>query len=238
MKKDLVVKKQEIRKNRGITLFMAVTIMAVLLFISFVVINIAIKSTLFASSGKDSQYAFYAADAGIECAMYWDRQSVSKFDALTPGTSITCGGQTIATGAQIQGTTTGVLNIIGGNSVGGSWVFCANENGVCNVPTPTQVRYGANGSYYYLNANTSINCDNATFGDPIFGTFKSCHYLSASTGYSIFGFSLNEGNNPSSACVIVDVAKSNGTTYIKSRGYNTCDTASPKRVERGVEVLY
>ncbi len=163
-------------KNRGVTLFMAVTIMAVLLFVSFVVINIAIKSSLFASSGKDSQYAFYAADAGIECAMYWDRQSVSKFDITVPGSPISCGGISINSGNQIQGTTTGVVNVIGGN---------------------------------------------------------------ASTRSSIFGFNLNNGNNPSNACVIVNVTKNvDGTTYIKSRGYNTCDTSNSRRVERGVEVLY
>lgn len=179
--KELKIKNSKskiIDKQAGVTLFMAVTIMSILLFVSFVVINIAIKSTLFASSGKDSQYAFYAADAGIECAMYWDRQSVSKFDMTVPGVSINCGGNTITTGTQIQGTTTGVLNKIGGNSGG-------------------------------------------------------------SSGYSIFGFTLNQGANPTNACAIVNVVKNvDGSTYIKSRGYNTCDLSNGRRVERGVEVTY
>jgi hypothetical protein len=81
---------------------------------------------------------------------------------------------TINTGTQIQGTTTGIVNIIGGNS-----------------------------------------------------------------GSSVFGFNLNSGANPSNACAIVNVTKNgDGTTYIKSRGYNTCDTSNGRRVERGVEVLY
>jgi hypothetical protein len=32
------------------------------------------SSDLFANSGKESQLAFYAADSGAECALYWDRK--------------------------------------------------------------------------------------------------------------------------------------------------------------------
>ena len=50
-------------KQAGMTLFIAVTVMGILLFISFAVTNIVLKGTIFASSGRDSQFAFYAADA-------------------------------------------------------------------------------------------------------------------------------------------------------------------------------
>lgn len=70
-------------KNRGITLFISVVIMGILLLVSFVVVDIAIKNTFFASTGKDSQLAFFAADSGIECALYWD----SKADAFNTGAS-------------------------------------------------------------------------------------------------------------------------------------------------------
>ena len=95
-------------KNRGMTLFIAIAIMSILLFISFAVVNITVKGTIFATFGRDSQYAFYAADSGAECAIYWD----SKFDpstfAVPVGASITCAGQTVFTGSQnpIFGTTT------------------------------------------------------------------------------------------------------------------------------------
>jgi type II secretory pathway pseudopilin PulG len=40
-------------------------------------------------------------------------------------------------------------------------------------------------------------------------------------------------------CAIVTVAKkANGYTTIDSRGYNTCDTTSPRRYERGVSITY
>ncbi len=101
-------------KNKGMTLFIAVVVMSILLFISFAVVNIAIKSNLFAGSGRDSQYAFYAADAGLECAFYWD----SQFDAFatsTSGSPINCGGSIMTNNDNISGTTS-VATLIGGGT--------------------------------------------------------------------------------------------------------------------------
>lgn len=156
------------------TLFIAVVIMGILLFISFAVVNITIKSTLFASSGRDSQYAFYAADAGIECAIFWDSGEPSKFATSTSGSPISCAGSSIVSGQSIAGTT-----------------------------TPTRI--GGGGS-----ANPT----------------------------SIFGFTMNTGQNPVPHCAIVTVRKNpDGTTRIQSYGYNTC-ISGPRRVERGLEVTY
>lgn len=164
-------------KQSGITLFIAMSVMGILLFITFAVANITLKSTLFASSARDSQFAFYAADAGMECAIYWDsRFDPSFFDvaSTTPNASIRCGGSTLTTGGAIAGTTT--LTRIGGSGV-----------------------------------NNTL---------------------------STFGFTMSSGNNPVAHCAIVTVVKSGVTTFIKSRGYNTCDISSPRRVERGIEVTY
>jgi len=160
-------------KNKGMTLFIAVVVMGILLFISFAVVNITLKNTLFASSGRDSQFAFYAADAGLECALYWD----AKFDSFatsTSGSPINCASNIMSNNSAISGTST--LTKIGG---GGS-------------------------------------------ANPI----------------SVFGVTMNMGSNSVSHCAIVTVIKNpNGTTYIKSRGYNTC-ASNPRRIERGVEVTY
>jgi len=60
------------KSNRGITLLIAIIIAASLLVISMGLVNIAVKQAFLSSSAKESQYAFYAADTGIECALYWD----------------------------------------------------------------------------------------------------------------------------------------------------------------------
>jgi len=62
-----------------------------------------------------------------------------------------------------------------------TWTDCAGENGVCSFSGTRQVRYGANGSYAYKSATDSIGCNNATFGDPIYGTVKSCSYATTSS---------------------------------------------------------
>ncbi|MES2831487.1 MAG: S8 family serine peptidase [Pseudomonadota bacterium] len=62
-----------------------------------------------------------------------------------------------------------------------TWTNCATEGGVCNVAGARQVRYGANNSYAYRNATNSISCTNAVFGDPMYGTFKSCQVSGAPT---------------------------------------------------------
>jgi hypothetical protein len=51
---------------------------------------------------------------------------------------------------------------------------------------------------------------------------------------------MNQGDNAVLYCAIVTVEKraSDGKTYIKSKGYNTCDTGNTRRVERGIEVDY
>lgn len=175
---NLKLKNKNFKINKGMTLFIAVTIMAILLIISYAVVNIAIKGSQFATSGRDSQFAFYGAEAGLECALYWDSK-FNSFATSTSGSPISCAGSSLVTDAAIAGTTT--LTRIGG---GGD----ANQT-------------------------------------------------------STFGFVMNvHGNNHVPHCAIVTIRKyysgPNLSTYIKSRGYNTCDIANTRRVERGIEVTY
>lgn len=69
------------RKTKGFTLLVAIIVTSMLLIISFVVANIAYKQLILANSNQESQYAFYNADSGIECAVYWDfRNGYTVFD--------------------------------------------------------------------------------------------------------------------------------------------------------------
>ncbi len=58
----------------------AVLVSSVLLSVGVSIFNLTIKELVLSSSGRESQFAFYAADTGIECAIYWD------FKATEPGT--------------------------------------------------------------------------------------------------------------------------------------------------------
>jgi hypothetical protein len=90
------------KNNKGFTLLIAIITTSMLLIVSFVVVNIALKQIILANAARESQYAFYAADSGTECAVYWDlKNTVSSFDPTIPG-SITCNGVTITSNSQLN----------------------------------------------------------------------------------------------------------------------------------------
>lgn len=145
------------KKNKGFALLYAVLISSALLAIGLAIFNITIKELLFSSLGRDSQFAFYAADTGSECAFYWDFEHNSF--ATSSISSIECAGNTI-------------------DSMGG---------GGYEMP-------------------------------------------------SVFTLDFS----PEPYCVVVSVVKyeSPARTVVESRGYNTCDTANPRRVERAIRTTY
>lgn len=95
--------------HKGFALFIAVILSAVAASITLALTTIAYKSLLLSSASRESQYAFYAADTALECALYWDRGQVNSFpyDA-TPGmVTVSCAGQTVVlTGAAHNANTT------------------------------------------------------------------------------------------------------------------------------------
>lgn len=80
--------------TRGFTLLLAVLISGILLALGFALFNIASKELLLSSVGRDSQFAFYAADSGIECALYWDAKQ-DAFATTSPLSEITCASGTL-----------------------------------------------------------------------------------------------------------------------------------------------
>ena len=56
------------------------------------------------------------------------------------------------------------------------WTYCADENGTCNFSGKKEVRYGENGSYFYLIFTNTTACSNGVFGDPLVGVVKHCYY--------------------------------------------------------------
>lgn len=149
----------------GITLLIAIIITASLLLISTGMVNLALRQAFLTSSSRESQFAFYAADTGIECALYWDVRNPS-YSAFATSTMST--------------------------------IHC-NEDATNQNPT---------------------NPAPAIVG-----------------GESAPSFTIKFLPDP--YCAVVTVTKfNNGTTQIESKGYNTCDTTNPDRVERAVKVMY
>jgi hypothetical protein len=98
--------------NKGFTLFIAIVVMGTLLLVASGIISLAFKESLISSSGKESQLAFYAADTGMECALYWDIRNPSGQSAFatSTGSTINCnkdannpGNEWVVGGAQTSG---------------------------------------------------------------------------------------------------------------------------------------
>jgi hypothetical protein len=56
-----------------------------------------------------------------------------------------------------------------------TWSTCSAENGTCSFTGTHEVAYGANGQYFYRSLSGGTACNNTVFGDPAYGTVKSCY---------------------------------------------------------------
>lgn len=93
--------KRDSQMKRGFVLLYAVLVASIALSIGLSLYAITLKELIISSSSRDSQFAFYAADAGTECALYWDVQerafSTSTQNIITcAGSSMTVGGGTVS----------------------------------------------------------------------------------------------------------------------------------------------
>ena len=81
----MIIKK--IKINKGFVLLFAVVISSIILAIALGVANIAFREVSFSVSGKDANDAFYAADTGAECALYFDKglSAHQAFPYTSPG---------------------------------------------------------------------------------------------------------------------------------------------------------
>ncbi len=58
----------------------------------------------------------------------------------------------------------------------GEWVPCATEGQTCRFQGVARVRYGTDNRYAYRNANNEVSCSVKIFGDPAYGSHKTCEY--------------------------------------------------------------
>ena len=74
----------KLSSKKGFALIFAMMLSAVFLTIVIGVLNITTKELNFSTSVKDSNNAFFAADSGVECALYNDRTDQSTFTTSGP----------------------------------------------------------------------------------------------------------------------------------------------------------
>lgn len=84
--------KKRVEGKKGIALFIAVIAVSAVLLLVLSIADISFKEQILTYSGKDSKVAFYAADSGLECALYHD---VKKPDFYFATTSTSYFGQLV-----------------------------------------------------------------------------------------------------------------------------------------------
>jgi len=77
------MKLKKIQKNKAFVLLFAVVISSIILAIALGVANISLKEINFGTSARDANDAFFAADTGAECALYYDRSDNNAFKETT-----------------------------------------------------------------------------------------------------------------------------------------------------------
>jgi Tfp pilus assembly protein PilX len=82
--------------NEGFTLLLALIVANIVLIISLGVYGIIIREIELSGLGRESQIAFYAADTGTECVLYWDIKKGGI--STTTQTTIECVGQSVTVG--------------------------------------------------------------------------------------------------------------------------------------------
>jgi len=115
-------REMERQSNRGFTVLLALLVGSLLLLLGLSMFTIVRKQVILSSIGRDSQLAFYAADTGAECALYWD----FRHDAFAQaeGPVVTCDGEEI-----------GSFSFLG---YGEELVFEFEPNGLCSRVSVTK----------------------------------------------------------------------------------------------------
>jgi O-glycosyl hydrolase len=133
--------------------------------------RLVIVTTNHSSSSSNRTYDLSAFDTVGSSAQVYRTSASQNLQQLS---NVSISNQSFTQSVPGQSITTYVID--GVTYSGGQWTFCANEGEFCSFSGTQEVRYGANGSYYYGIFTNGVDCSNSVFGDPIQGTVKQCHY--------------------------------------------------------------
>jgi len=154
MKKEIIksisslnAKRCTLNASPGFTVLFAVLIGSILFSIGIAIAHLSTKEILLSVAGKQSEIAFFAADTGIECALYYDLRVGDIFPESSAGSvggPIVCSGNnnvtvtlddsdsTAATSTfQIDFSPSGCAEVFVGKTVTGSTVIESRGRNDC-----------------------------------------------------------------------------------------------------------
>lgn len=200
-----------INQKKGFVLAFSLLISSIVLALAFGIFNILLKQIVLTGSAKDSQIAFYAADAGAECALYWDTH-----------TSRTLADE-------------GFYDTEGNYRYSYRGIFALSADHP-DRETDEDLSYpDASDVKIFLNQGSNFICGNAIITNTIDVSEVS------NVAETSFEFNLTLDAKVCSKVTVRKGLKIDGTSFdtvIKSFGYNDCNTTNTRRVERAIEVKY
>lgn len=155
-----------IHKEKGFALLIAVIFMSVMLSFGLMLGSLGYKQSILASTSVDSQYAFYAADAALECALRYDQvaSSILAFPASDPPAvpRIQCSGAEALndltyTNKSFSAAKWTVRNRLSLNNADGDPAYCADitVEKYATAPDPTPNK---NFTTYIFSQGYSVPC--------------------------------------------------------------------------------
>lgn len=86
------------KTNRGFALVFTVLIVSLILSLALTIADVSYRQSVLSNLARDSQAAFYQADAGLECGLYYDLTKISfpkGSKQKDVPTTLTCGLMTL-----------------------------------------------------------------------------------------------------------------------------------------------
>ena len=68
------------QKESGFALLITLIVVGVVLSVGLSILDLSIRQVRLSTNAKESELAFHAANAGMECARYWRRASSSEME--------------------------------------------------------------------------------------------------------------------------------------------------------------
>lgn len=133
-------------QEKGAVLLIAILVSSVALAVGFGVYNRTYKELLFASFWKQTQVAFAAADAGLECAIYWGTHTSASPQCFGSNIPWTLGSTVAAPGVDMVAPGGGCVNI---RIIWDGIATTTEARGynTCDTANPRRVERGLKASY-------------------------------------------------------------------------------------------
>jgi len=244
------------KKQKGFTLLYAVLVSSIVLSASLSIINIALKQHKLSALSRESKIAFYAANTGIDCALYWDGHTrtvtldptgTAELDIFTNSSTIyddptlTSDDDVVLVDRLDPDDATNVVNCLGYDITRADEFYGTDGSEIEMTYTfPSDTADSSNPKWFAHGVlSDSVDqedfcLDDGTFDEQDFRTWVFQMILPNSDG--------SAPPSQDNACAVVSVCKrvngsSGYSTVYTAKGYNTCDISKENVVERGVRLI-